>query len=185
MAAGLHFSFFIHICTIQSSVIFFSIILSQRFNLLAVFLLVCSLTRKHPAATLKLHLQESRITNCAVNSSPLHLLLPRSMLFPSYLPMSRKGNAPKCRVLPRLVRLKRYSVGCHIHPITMEENYCTSVLWRQIWSHPASRVTNILFLFARCVLVSHMNSDIPGISPAPAFHTLSIHLFFYSVASPS
>lgn len=41
------------------------------------------------AATLKLHLQESRITNCAVNNFPLRLLLPSSMLFPSCLPMSR------------------------------------------------------------------------------------------------
>lgn len=38
---------------------------------------------------MKLHLQESRIKNRAVNNFPLHLLLPPSMLFPFYLPMLR------------------------------------------------------------------------------------------------
>lgn len=47
--AGLHFSFFsCTFCTTQSLIIFFSIILSQWFNLLAVLLLVCSHTQKQP-----------------------------------------------------------------------------------------------------------------------------------------
>lgn len=51
---------------------------------------------------------------------------------------------------------------------------------------PASRLTDILFfIFYFLLFVSHMHSHIPGISPAPGSHTLSIYLSILGLRHPN